>query len=444
MSRLGSYLAEEGILSPSDRQMIRRESAGHHGSFARSILSMGLLDEEELSALLAAKTSFRRAAKNILHEMDPTIAGTLPNHILAWLEVLPLAVKDGVISVAVLDPTDHDTINQIKFFTGLRVRPVIATHSEILRGLKELGVSPHHDESHLETFIKNHIGASTATSPRNEASQQWANQSDPRRVVARDVASEELGIRLVQTDHPSIELSPSAGLSQDQHLAEDVLVEDEHLENEHVENEMAEAAKSDVDVLTNHLDEIQDSLSVESGPSLLEPETGDAEEIQDVTPAVHSAISSLNRVLLKLQMSGSAEDALQNLAKVAFKIGVRSGAVLTMSPEAKHPGLVWGDSGGAFHSSFELPAGLDVSLMSELAEAHTDEEKWVSLEKILGDQLEVFINYWVEDSCAPNKAFIWRKGASPLICLAAVSGEIDHDGVLQSLADVVRAVSAHL
>jgi hypothetical protein len=207
---------------------------------------------------------------------------------------------------------------------------------------------------------------------------------------------------------------------------------------------MAEAAKSDFEVLTNHLDEIQDSLSVESGPSVLEPETGDAEEIQDVTPAVHSAISSLNRVLLKLQMSGSAEEALQNLANVAFKIGVRSGAVLTLSPEAKHPGLVWGDSGGSFHSSFEVPAGLDVSLLRELAEAQTDEENWVSLEKILGDQQEVFINYWLEDSCAPNKAFIWRKGASPLICLAAVSGDIDHEGVLQSFADVVRAVSAHL
>ena len=444
MSRLGSYLAEEGILSPSDRQMIRRESAGHHGSFARSVLSMGLLDEEELSALLAAKTSFRRAAKNIFHEIDPTIAGTVPNHILAWLEVLPLAVNDGVISVAVLDPTDHDTINQIKFFTGLRVKPVIATQSEILRGLKELGVTPHHDESRLETFIKNHIGTSTAASSRNDAGHmenKWENkrvnqstsqstsQSDARREVTRDVASEELGIRLVQTDHPSEKLSPDAALSN---------------EPPPLEEAMIEASKSDFEVLTNHLDEVQESMSVESDPSVLDPERVDAEETQDVTPAVYAAISSLNRVLLKLQMSGSAEDALQKLANVAFKIGVRSGAVITLSPEAKHPGMVWGDSGGAFHSSFEWPAGLDVSLMSELAEAHTDEDNWVSLEKILGDQQEVFINYWREDSCAPNKAFIWRKGGSPLICLAAVSGEIDHDGVLQSFADVVRAVSAHL
>jgi hypothetical protein len=226
-----------------------------------------------------------------------------------------------------------------------------------------------------------------------------------------------------------VELSPDLALSKEPPLLEEAMIE---------------ASKSDFEVLTNHLDNLQESLSVESDPAVLEPDKVDAGETHDVTPAVYSAISSLNRVLLKLQMSASAEDALQNLANVAFKIGVRSGAVITLSPEAKHPGMVWGDSGGALHCSFEWPAGLDVSLMSELAEVHTDEENWISLEEILGDQQEVLMNYWREDSCAPNKAFIWRKSGSPLICLVAVSGEIDHEGVLQSFADVVRAVSAHL
>ena len=156
MSRLGTFLVQEGILTASDKQMIKRESAAHHGSFARSILALGLLDEDELSALFASKTSFRQAAKDISQEMDPGVSGLVPAHILAWLEVLPLSAQEGTLSVAMVDPTDQEAINQLGFFTGLRVKPVIAAQSEILRGLREIGATFEVGESRFESFLKTH------------------------------------------------------------------------------------------------------------------------------------------------------------------------------------------------------------------------------------------------------------------------------------------------
>ena len=173
MSRLGSFLVQEGILTSSDRQMIQRESAMSHGSFARSILALGLLDEDELSALFAAKTAFRRVSKDILAEMDYGVSNIAPTHILAWLEVLPLSETDGALTVAMVDPTDQDAINQMAFFTGRRIRPVIATQTEVLRGLREIGATLTLAESRFETFLKTH-GRMSKT-----------NQSKPPAAVAR-------------------------------------------------------------------------------------------------------------------------------------------------------------------------------------------------------------------------------------------------------------------
>jgi hypothetical protein len=136
--------------------MIQRESSGSHGSFARSVLALGLLDEDELSALFASKTVYRQVAKDILQEMDLGVISIAPTHILAWLEVLPLVAREGALTVAMVDPTDQDAINQMAFFTGLRIKPVIATQSEILRGLREIGATIDVGESRFETFLKTH------------------------------------------------------------------------------------------------------------------------------------------------------------------------------------------------------------------------------------------------------------------------------------------------
>jgi hypothetical protein len=161
MSRLGAFLVQEGILSASDKQMIRRESMSHHGSFARSILALGLLDEDELSALFASKTCFRQSAKDIMMEIDAAALDIVPAHILSWLEALPLSVNDGTLTVAVVDPTDDEVLRQLAFFSGLRVKPVIGLRSEILRGLKENGIPIHAVQGGFESFLKTHSRMAT-------------------------------------------------------------------------------------------------------------------------------------------------------------------------------------------------------------------------------------------------------------------------------------------
>ena len=77
------------------------------------------------------------------------------------LEAIPLRIQDGVLHVAVVDPLDHDTLNQLAFFTGSKVRPVIATLSAIRAALKGLDQEYRPARTHLEAFMTNHAVAAS-------------------------------------------------------------------------------------------------------------------------------------------------------------------------------------------------------------------------------------------------------------------------------------------
>lgn len=162
MSKLGSLLVREGLLTEPDRRMIHRESGTHRGSFARSILALGVIDEYELAALFAAKTSYRIASKNLSDELQDDVLGLIPAHILNWLDVLPLKRSNGVLQVAMTDPTDREVIAQLEFFSGMIIKPVIASFSTIHRALnKHLGTHQDFGRSEFEEFLKNHSVSAT-------------------------------------------------------------------------------------------------------------------------------------------------------------------------------------------------------------------------------------------------------------------------------------------
>ena len=51
-------------------------------------------------------------------------------------KVIPLYEKDGILTVAMVDPTNLRSLDHIKFKTGKDVEPVIATEAEILAAVE--------------------------------------------------------------------------------------------------------------------------------------------------------------------------------------------------------------------------------------------------------------------------------------------------------------------
>jgi len=415
MSRLGSFLTQEGLLSLTDRQLIRRESASHNGSFARSVLAMGLLNEEELSELLAVKTSFRRAAKDIFHEMDREVSQIAPAHILAWLEVLPLAVKDGVLSLAMVDPTDLDAQNQIRFFTGLRVRPVIATRSEILRGLNSIGAVLPTESSPFETFIRTHgkqesfVGTTTeVVSPTIGA--DVGRGAPERKVVSRGHEVRDLGIDLVQQTVPT--------------------------------GSSASGQRGEKEFNTRGETEEQKSSPVGSHRLTSNGRTRTSQG--EISVAVQAGISILNRFTMKLQLATTLDDALQKFIEAAMKAGVRNGVLIRLLGDSVDFGAHWRDSGLDVTSGLNIPSDINVQALLPALTMRMGEQSWKHVDEVYGANAEAILKFWADASATPESVFVITRDDWGLLCLASFSHEYDHDGLRQIFSDALQNLSSRL
>ena len=160
VSGLGSLLVREGLLTETDRKTISGTCGQSSWAFAKTILAMGLLDEDELAAFFADHTRYLVADRNFIDQIDNAVLNQIDARMIARLEMLPVQSTANGATVAVVDPLDRGTIRQFEFFTGLEIEPIIAPVSQIYEGLTHLIDDFEPYDTNLQKFLKNHAATS--------------------------------------------------------------------------------------------------------------------------------------------------------------------------------------------------------------------------------------------------------------------------------------------
>jgi len=156
-SGLGSLLVKDGLLTEADRLTIKKTSGSAPAAFAKGIVALGLLSEDELATFLTRHTRIRLASRNLKRDIDTEALACIDPVLMTNLEVVPLRVtSEGQLEVAMADPLDATVTHQLEFFAEKEILPVIATISQIRRALSSLvdGYKPYPTE--LEVFLANH------------------------------------------------------------------------------------------------------------------------------------------------------------------------------------------------------------------------------------------------------------------------------------------------
>ncbi|MCB9228542.1 MAG: hypothetical protein H6618_02935 [Deltaproteobacteria bacterium] len=138
ISGLARHLVKEGLLSESDCQLIARDYTHTGAIFAKIVVSLGLMSEEKLAQFLHQKTRLPVISLQQCDASHPELEAILPLRLIQDLEVLPLELRREQLTVAMADPLDQDTLQQLRFFSPYRIRPVIATFSSLYKGLNRL------------------------------------------------------------------------------------------------------------------------------------------------------------------------------------------------------------------------------------------------------------------------------------------------------------------
>ncbi len=129
---LGERMYRAGVLTGDELEVALSHHSQKKLQFGEALLDLGFVDEETLLRFLSSQS---RLPSVRLREglIDPAVVRLLPRpKAEAFSAVAMFKVRD-TLSVAMADPRQLQQIDEIERITGLRVRPVLALRSTILK-----------------------------------------------------------------------------------------------------------------------------------------------------------------------------------------------------------------------------------------------------------------------------------------------------------------------
>ncbi len=132
---LADLLAATGLV-PADKLAMVRGRAGQ-GSLAQALVEEGLATSEGIARIQAARHHLP-LIDLALTGVDPEAANLVPLHVLERVVAIPYAAEDGVLRVAVADPTNIHGIDELRLATRDTVEIGVAAREDILAEIRRL------------------------------------------------------------------------------------------------------------------------------------------------------------------------------------------------------------------------------------------------------------------------------------------------------------------
>jgi type IV pilus assembly protein PilB len=132
--RLGELIVDARLATQA--QVVAALEEAQHGAtkrLGRLLLDRGIITEQDLTRMIAEQSSVSAVdLRNV--SPDPAVAGLITADSARALSALPLSIEDGVVLVAVSDPSET-SIQSLRGLLNQDVRVAVAAQSDLLRAI---------------------------------------------------------------------------------------------------------------------------------------------------------------------------------------------------------------------------------------------------------------------------------------------------------------------
>ncbi|MFP5360832.1 MAG: GspE/PulE family protein [Actinomycetes bacterium] len=134
MKQLGSILLEEGVLTEEQLVDAIDEQQARGQSLGRTLVEMGYISEGQLVRALASQVGME-FVELADYPVDRSAVAMVPAAVCRRHTVLPIAVEDGIIKVAMSNPGNVVAVDDIRTITRLQVSPVVASFEDVVSAI---------------------------------------------------------------------------------------------------------------------------------------------------------------------------------------------------------------------------------------------------------------------------------------------------------------------
>ncbi|HEY3064479.1 MAG TPA: type II/IV secretion system protein [Methylomirabilota bacterium] len=133
--KLGEILIELGLINAEGLKRALEVQAREGGTLTRVVSGLGLVDEKAVSSAIADWFDFECLERL---PVAPETARLIPPEFCEKRLIAAVGVQNRTLRLAMVDPFDMPTIQDVEFMTNMRVVPVVSTESAIREVLNRL------------------------------------------------------------------------------------------------------------------------------------------------------------------------------------------------------------------------------------------------------------------------------------------------------------------
>jgi type IV pilus assembly protein PilB len=140
--KLGELLVKSGRINQAQLQEALTHQKDQGGRLGTNLIKLGHITERQLVDALSEQFKVPSVDLNNM-EIEDSVIKIIPADIARKYTIFPVTKAGATVTVAMIDPTNVFAMDDVKFMTGYRVEPVVASESAIRAAIDKYYGSTH-------------------------------------------------------------------------------------------------------------------------------------------------------------------------------------------------------------------------------------------------------------------------------------------------------------
>jgi type IV pilus assembly protein PilB len=135
-NRLGDMLVRANLITEEQLKKALDQQKTQGGRLGFNLVKLGFISDDEITSFLSKQ--YGVPSINLAHfEIDPNVIKLVPSDLVQKHHLIPINRAGSTLTVAMADPSNVFAIDEIKFLTGYRVEPVVASEIAIKNSINK-------------------------------------------------------------------------------------------------------------------------------------------------------------------------------------------------------------------------------------------------------------------------------------------------------------------
>ncbi|MCX7046213.1 MAG: GspE/PulE family protein [Candidatus Sumerlaeota bacterium] len=134
--QLGQALVRDGFLEPANLDSAIREAHSTGEMLSQVLVRLAMVSEDDVQLALADLLHYPFLRPSEM-EIPKEVIAMAPAQIVTRYKVIPIERSNGSLKVAMVDPMDMHTIDDLRLALRMEIEPVVSTHTEINEAIKK-------------------------------------------------------------------------------------------------------------------------------------------------------------------------------------------------------------------------------------------------------------------------------------------------------------------